>query len=390
MSPNPHPDLDALPDEVFRARLRGFLEEHCPPAWRRPLTLRLRGEDERRWIRILLEHGWRCPSWPREWGGMGLSLHKQILYREEMERFGVARILDSGVLLLSPILFAYATEEQKRAYLPGILTGETIWAQGYSEPGSGSDLASLRTAAVRDGDDFVVNGQKIWTSHASDATHLFMLVRTAKTAKPQAGISFLLTPMEVPGITTRNIANLAAPDEFCEVFFDNVRIPAANLIGELNQGWTVAKALLGVERISTGSPTPSRLAVSVLRRLQAAGWGEEADPLLDARLARLAADVHDVTALYEDVREGTVAGVPVDMDAAALKLAATELFQRATEALTDSVGELGACEDELELGQVKAEIYRLSILARPGTIYGGSSEVQRNIIARSLIDKGGV
>ncbi len=316
-------DLEALADDEFRARLRDFLEQHCPPTWRRPLTLRLRREDERRWVRILLRHGWRCPGWPREWGGMGLSVHKQLIYREEMERFGVARILDLGAILLAPVLFKYGSEEQKRTYLPRILDAEDLWCQGYSEPGSGSDLASLRTSAVRDGEAFVVNGQKIWTSHAGDASHIFLLVRTSTTGKPQQGISFLLARMDSPGIVVRPIANLVSDDEFCEVFFDNVRVPVANLVGQLNQGWTIAKALLGVERISTGSPAPARLVVGLMEQLYRSGWQRDADPVLGDRLTRLRSDLHDLTALYEEVCEAASAGEPFDDDASALKLLAS-------------------------------------------------------------------
>jgi alkylation response protein AidB-like acyl-CoA dehydrogenase len=211
-------NLDALSNEEFRARFRDWLEANYPPEWREPITLRICGEDERRWLRMLHDAGWRAPAWPREHGGLGLSLERQLIYHDALEDFKAARFLDSGGVLLAPILMKYGTEAQKAKELPAILCGEILWCQGYSEPGAGSDLASLRTSAVRDGDHFIINGQKIWTTLAAFADRMFILVRTDKTVKKQAGISFLLFDMDTPGVTVRPIMNLAGEDELCEVF----------------------------------------------------------------------------------------------------------------------------------------------------------------------------
>ena len=217
-------DFNALTDDEFRVAVRRFVEQHYPPELRNPLR-RLHWRDNRPWYMTLAEHGWLAPGWPREHGGMGLSAAKYLILIEEFERHGCARVSDMGVIMLGPLLIRYGTPEQKDLFLPKILAGEHIWCQGYSEPNAGSDLASLRTEAVLDGDHWVVNGQKIWTTFANDANWIFMLVRTDKTAKKQEGISFLLVPMDSPGITVRPIVNLDLHDEFCEVFFDNVRVP---------------------------------------------------------------------------------------------------------------------------------------------------------------------
>src|SRR6202020_25626 len=232
------------------------------------------------WYMALSAKGWLAPGWPRELGGMGLSAPKQLAMMEEFERHGVARVNDHGIVMLGPLLIRYGTDAQKAFFLPKILSGEHIWCQGYSEPNAGSDLASLRTEAVLDGDHWVVNGQKIWTSLAMDANWIFLLVRTDKQAKKQEGITFLLVPMDSPGITVRPITNLDMEDEFCETFFDNVRVPKENLVGQINKGCTMGKNLLGFERIGSGAPRQSSYALSRLRLLaeRMGGWGEEGVP----------------------------------------------------------------------------------------------------------------
>jgi alkylation response protein AidB-like acyl-CoA dehydrogenase len=246
-------NLDLLDDETFRSVVRRWIESAYPAELRNP-PKRLHWEENRPWYFKLAEKGWLCPGWPREFGGLGLGPAKQIIFTEELERHGCARCNDHGIIMLGPLVIKYGTDAQKADFLPKILSGEHIWCQGYSEPNSGSDLASLRTSAVLDGDDYVVNGQKIWTTLAQDANWIFLLVRTDATAKKQEGISFLLVDMNTPGITVRPIINLEMHDEFCEVFFDNVRVPRANLVGQLNKGWDMAKALLSFERIYLGSP----------------------------------------------------------------------------------------------------------------------------------------
>jgi alkylation response protein AidB-like acyl-CoA dehydrogenase len=213
-------DLNDLSDDDFRMHVRQWIEANYPPEIRDP-PKRLHYKDTKPWYQMLSRKGWLCPGWPKQFGGMGLSPGKQLIFMEEKERHGCARSNDMGITMLGPLLIRYGSKEQQDYYLPKILTGEHIWCQGYSEPNAGSDLASLRTEAVLDGDEWVVNGQKIWTSMAMDANWIFLLVRTDKQAKKQDGISFLLVPMDSSGITVRPIRNIDMGDEFCETFFDD-------------------------------------------------------------------------------------------------------------------------------------------------------------------------
>ncbi|MDB5819396.1 MAG: hypothetical protein JWQ11_3036 [Rhizobacter sp.] len=377
--------FDAMSDEQFAAHLERFLHAHYPPEWRRPVVLRLRGRDEARWLRLLLEHGLRSPGLPSQHGGMGLSLTRQLIYKQVFDAYGVARVLDMGGTLLAPVLMRYGTDAQKAHYLPRILRCEDMWCQGYSEPNAGSDLASLRTSAERRGDVFVVNGQKIWTSHATSATHIFVLVRTAKLPKKQQGISFILCDMKTPGITVRPIVNLAGDDEFCEVFFDNVEVPVANLVGPLDDGWTVAKALLGTERLVNGSPVLAQQTFDYLRRMMDAAPDIREAALADDRLARVACDLNDVHALYEQLCAEAVAGRAADADYSVLKVLSTELFQRTADLVIELVNERGGVAGEQPFAGLQLDVHRLSMIARPGTIYGGTNEIQRDILARGLL-----
>ena len=378
-----HEHADELPDEDFRLQLREWVQRHYPERLRDPL-LRLRGEAARSWLQTQAEHGWRAPSWPRIHGGMGLSLRKQLIYQEEMERYGVARVFDMGSAMLGPILMRYGTETQKRRYLPRIIRYDDVWCQGYSEPNAGSDLANLRTEATRDGDWFVINGSKIWTSYATDASHMFMLARTGKLDKKQEGITFVVLPMTLPGITTRPIANLSGDEEFCEVFFDAVRVPLANVVGEIDHGWTVAKALLGFERITIGSPALARHAFGILTRV-AHELALEGSPQFEEQYARLATDLYDVSSLYREVSERAIDGASQSYELSALKLLSSELLQRITEFIQESVGDYGGIVGETRIGRELVNVQRLFMIARPTTIFGGSSEVQRNILAKSML-----
>ena len=375
-------DLNALDDETFRAHVRTWVEANYPAELRNP-PKRLHWRDNKVWYLMLAEKGWLAPGWPRDRGGMGLSAAKQLLMMEEFERHGVARTNDHGIVMLGPLLIRYGTEAQKDFFLPRILSGEHVWCQGYSEPNAGSDLASLATSAVLDGDDWVINGQKTWTTLANDANWIFLLVRTDKAAKKQEGISFLLVPMDAPGITVRPIVNLDMHDEFCEVFFDNVRAPKDYLVGTVNQGWTMAKALLGFERVMIGSPKQSAYALTRLRGLaQRMGVWEE--PAFQDRYTRLRLDLADHTALYqtyvEILRRGELLGADVSM----LKLHQSELYQRITEAMLEIAGENAGLLEPME-GNRDLNPAGLFIQARPTTIYGGSNEIQRNILAKAVL-----
>jgi hypothetical protein len=329
--------------------------------------------------------GWLAPAWPLEYGGMGLSHAKLLIFLEEQERWGIARYQDHGVLMIGPLLMRYGTEAQRRRYLPPILRCEEIWCQGYSEPNAGSDLASLRTRAERDGEHFVINGQKTWTTLAMDATHIFVLARTDAAAKKQEGISFLLVDIQSPGIRIRPIRDIAGNEEFCEVFFDDVRVPADCLLGELNKGWTIAKSLLGFERISLGSPKFCEYGLQVLTRI-AAAVGAADDPLFRDKYAALQLDVAHLADAYAGFAQLLVRGEPIGQDVSLLKIWSTETFQRIAELGIETAGPAAALRGNVRLGTEELNVLGAWYKARPATIYGGSNEIQRNIIARQVLD----
>ncbi|MDO9710168.1 acyl-CoA dehydrogenase family protein [Paracraurococcus lichenis] len=378
----PPAELDGLEDEHFRQVVRAFLHENYPEHLRNP-PKRLHWDENKEWYFKLAEKGWLCPGWPSAHGGLGLSPAKQIILTEEYERHGVARTNDHGIVMLGPLVIKYGTEEQKQRFLPKILTGEHIWCQGYSEPGAGSDLAALRTEAVLDGDHYVVNGQKIWTTLAMDANWIFLLVRTDKNAKKQEGISFLLVDMKTPGITVRPIINLEMHDEFCETFFDNVRVPKENLVGQLNKGWDMAKALLGFERIFLGSPRQSGYALSRLKIL-AERMGVAEDPQFQDSYAKLRLEFEDLKALYGTFVDRLKRGQSLGPDVSMLKIIQTELFQKITDTMLEIAGENAGLMEPME-GNRDLNIGGLYIQARPATIYGGSNEIQRNILSKNVL-----
>ncbi len=386
MSERAQEDLNALPDDEFRMRFRRWLEQHCPDDVRRPAH-RLRGQRAREWFRLLYEHGWRAPAWPREHGGMGLSVAKLIIYDEELDRAQISRTVDMGDTHLGPTLIKLGTGEQRRQYLPRILNCEDWWCQGYSEPNSGSDLASLRTRADLvtevDGDFFVINGQKIWSSFAAEATHVFLLVRTSTEAIKQRGITFILAQMSTPGITVKPIINLAGDDDFCEVFYDNVRVPAKNVVGRVGEGWAVSRSLLGMERLFIGSPRNSQIAMRALRSLGEA-LGISTERQFTAAWSELSLELHAVQCLYRETARALGEGRNPENELSVLKIASTEHFQRVTEAMLELAGEYGPI-GEVPLGRDMIDIRQLYMLARPATIYGGSSEIQRNILSRRLL-----
>jgi alkylation response protein AidB-like acyl-CoA dehydrogenase len=376
-------DYNAMGDDEFRAEVRAWVRVNYPPELRYPVG-RLHRRDTKVWYDRLSAKGWLAPGWPVEHGGMGLDGSKRVAFIEELERHGCGRFSDQGVLMLGPLLINFGSPEQQARFLPKILTGEHIWAQGYSEPDAGSDLASLRTEAVLDGDEWVINGQKTWTSMGNDANWLYLLVRTDKEARKQQGISFLLVPMDTPGITLRPINTLRMSDEFCEVFLDNVRVPKDALVGTLNGGWTMAKTLLGFERIFVGSPAQSSYALSRLETM-ARHLGLFGQAEFDARYGRLAVDLADHVSLYSTFVDQLRRDQPIGPDVSMLKVNQTELYKRITQTLIDCAGELAACDEPLdEIGGVRASAMWLQSL--PTTIYGGTSEIQRNILAKQVLE----
>jgi alkylation response protein AidB-like acyl-CoA dehydrogenase len=373
-----------LSDDDFRYMARRWFEDEYPEEMRSP-PRRLHFDEIKEWYLKVSAKGWLAPSWPVEFGGMGLSPAKLLIFIEEQERWGVARAPDMGITMIGPLLIHHGTEAQQAHYLPKILAGENVWCQGYSEPNSGSDLASLQCEALLDGDEFVVNGQKTWTTLAQDATNIFLLVRTDKTVRKQAGISFLLVDVKTPGITIRPIRNIAGDEEFCEVFFDDVRVPASNIVGELNAGWGIAKALLGFERIFLGSPKQSQYA---LQRLETIidGFKLSNDNGFMEKFMQLKLDTIDLETIYsrfaQIVRDGGVLGPDVSI----LKIWATETFSRLSELMLEAAGDVGAERGDLDFGVGKANILSQFYNARPATIYGGSNEIQRNIVAKNVLE----
>ena len=376
-------DLNAMDESAFRTMLRTWLQADYPPELRNPAK-RLHWRDNKPAYMALSRKGWIAPGWPREHDGLGLSGARQLMMMEEFERFGAARLNDHGIVMLGPLLIRYGTQAQKERFLPRILRGEDIWCQGYSEPNAGSDLASLSTTAVLDNGEWVINGQKTWTTLANDANWIFLLARTDKTAKKQEGISFLLVPMDAPGITVRPIINLDMHDEFCEVFFDNVRVPADHLVGAVNQGWTMAKALLGFERVMIGSPKQSAYALDRLRLL-AQHMDAWEDGAFQDRYVRMRLDLADHTSLYESYVERLRRGELFGADVSMLKLNQSELYQRITEAMLEIAGENSGLLEPIG-GNRELNPAGQFIQARPVTIYGGSNEVQRNILAKSVLN----
>jgi alkylation response protein AidB-like acyl-CoA dehydrogenase len=376
-------DYNALTDEDFRREVRAWFEAEYPQELRF-LLHRVRWREMRDWWRKLDAKGWIAPNWPREWGGMALDAGKMVIYIEELERHGIARAPDQGITQVGPLIMRFGTEAQKSHFLPRTRSGEFLWCQGYSEPNAGSDLASLQTAAVPEGDHFVVNGQKIWTTLADDATHIYLLARTDKTAKKQEGISFFLVDLKTPGITLRPILNLAGHGEFCQVFFDDVRVPRDALVGALHDGWTVAKALLGFERLGIGSPRRPQYALNRLEMV-ARAKGLFEDPGFVDRFVALKLDIEDGSALYGRFVEQVKRGEPLGQDVSMLKIWTMETWQRLAELLVEVGAEQGVIAGVHDVAGVEADFLNPFYYSRPATIYGGSSEIQRNILAKYVL-----
>ena len=379
-------DLRFTDEEVaFRQEVRDFIAKELPAATRERMVAGRSPTKEQvvEWQRKLNARGWAAPEWPKEAGGPGWTLAQRYIFREELQQAPAPSPLGFNINMCGPVIIEFGTEEQKKKFLPRMLNLDDWWCQGFSEPGAGSDLAGLKCRAVREGDHYVVNGQKTWTTLATDANWIFLLVRTDKQAKKQEGISFLLVDMATPGITVRPIVNIELHDEFCEVFFDNVRVPKENLVGQPNKGWDMAKALLGFERIFIGAPRQSAYALSRLRLLaERMGVWDEAD--FQDRYARLRLDLEDLKALYGTYVAKLKRGESLGPDVSMLKVIQTELFQRITDAMLEIGGENAGLLEPME-GNRDLNIGGLYIQARPATIYGGSNEIQRNILSKNVL-----
>jgi alkylation response protein AidB-like acyl-CoA dehydrogenase len=377
-------DWNTFSDEDFRRIVRAEFVDHYPTELRYPAR-RLRWAENRDWYLRMARKGWIAPNWPRAFGGMGLAARKLLIFSEEQERWGIGRYQDHGVLMIGPLLIQYGTSEQRDRFLPPILACEHIWCQGYSEPNAGSDLASLRTRAQLNGDLFVINGQKIWTTLAQDATHIFLLVRTDPAAKPQKGISFILADMRSPGITIRPIRDIAGHEEFCEVFFDRVEVPRENLVGAMNEGWGVAKSLLGFERVSLGSPKLPEYGLQILTTI-ARLRGVIDQPVFRDRFTETELDVVHLADLYEGYAEKLVRGEVLGPDVSCLKIVATDTFQRIADLILETAGSFACLKGNVTIGEETLNILGSFYKSRTATIYGGSNEIQRNIIAKQVLN----
>ncbi len=397
-------DLQFSAEELaFRDEVRAFFRDSLPDEIRRAARKApsyVSKEYMVRWQKILHAKGWIAPAWPKEYGGPGWDVVRRHLFDEEYQAADAPRVSPFGISLVGPVLYTFGNEAQKERYLPKILSSDELWCQGYSEPGAGSDLASLRTHAVRDGDDYVVNGSKIWTSHAHHADMMFCLVKTDLEVKAQAGISFLLIDMASPGITIRPIVALDGNHYLNEVFIDDVQVPAENRIGEENKGWTYAKYLLGNERTGIAGVAKSKRKVERLREIagierdggQALGEGADFKARLAAVETRLAAlEITNLRILARDQ-----AGGSVGPEASMLKIRGTEIEQDLNELLIESLGyyaapyQAGAVRDDWNEPPVGPEygngLMNERLLRRAATIYGGSNEIQRNIISKLVLE----
>ena len=386
--------------QAFRAETRAWLTANCPPEMREPVrteedvcwggrNAQYQSPAQKLWLDRMAERGWTAPSWPSAYGGGGLSTAEAKVLREEMAALNCRPPLSSfGLWMLGPALLKFGTEVQKQEHLPSIVRGEIRWCQGYSEPNAGSDLASLATRAVREGDEFVVNGQKIWTSYANKADKIFCLVRTDTESK-HSGISFLLFDMTQPGVRTQPILLISGKSPFCETFFDNVRVPVDNVVGEVNGGWTVAKYLLQHERemiagIGDRQGLVKTLAQSAAEQIGLDAQGKLADSVLRADIARFELDE---AAFRNWTQQATVqmrAGTANPSLSSALKYYGAELNKRRLELLM-SVGGGDLLEWESERSN-EGFVARTWLRSKANSIEGGTAEVQLNVIAKRILE----
>lgn len=395
-------DLSFSPEEeAFRAEIRAFLRERLPEHLSDKVSRgqRLRKEDYEEWHAILAEKGWLAGNWPREFGGCGWSAVERHVFEEETTAANAPRIVPFGVTMLGPVLQRFGSKEQQDHFLPRILNGEHWWCQGYSEPGAGSDLASLTTSARREGDHYVVNGQKTWTTLGQHANWIFCLVRTDPAAKKQEGISFLLIEMSTPGITIRPIELLDGEAEVNEVFFDDVRVPVANLVGRENEGWTYAKYLLTHERTNIAGVGYAKAGLAALKRIaereRASGRRLIDDPYFAARVAMVEIDLMAMETTNLRVLAAASAGHAPGVESSILKIEGTRIRQEINDLARRAVGPYAMpfVSEALEPGanvepvgpDYAAPLTGQYLNNRKLSIYGGSNEIQRTIVAKSLL-----
>ena len=404
-------EIEYTPEQcAFRDEVRAFLSDKLDPELQRkvrneePLTK----AEVQHWQRTLFERGWGAPSWPREYGGTGWDAIQRHIFEEECARADAPEQLSFGLKMVAPVIQRYASEAQKQQHLPGILSGDVWWCQGYSEPNAGSDLAALQTTAVRDGTDYIVNGQKTWTTLAQHADWIFCLVRTDSSVRKQSGISFLLIDMKSPGITVKPIIMLDGGHEVNEVWFDNVRVPETNRIGEENAGWTYAKYLLGHERTNIARVARSKAKLARLKQIAAAQPGNDGGRLLDdpafrTRIARLELELHALEIMNLKLVAAEGRAQSPGPEASMLKIKGSEIQQALSELWALAAGPYGiaqfasenlpASEDlpasEGEVPLIGPELQWATsryLNLRKTTIYGGANEIQKGIICKAILD----
>jgi alkylation response protein AidB-like acyl-CoA dehydrogenase len=394
-------NLDFSPEELsFQQEARTFIAENYPKVLRGKQDEgdELSKEDHLSWHKALAKKGWIAPAWPKEYGGPGWTPTQRFIWSEETARADCIRIMPFGITMVGPVIYTFGTAEQKAKFLPRILSGEDWWCQGYSEPGAGSDLASLRTKAERDGADYIVNGQKTWTTMAQYADWGFFLVRTASDVKAQEGISFLLIDMKTPGVTVRPIITLGGEHEVNEVWLEEVRVPQENRVYEENKGWTCAKFLLAHERTGIAGVAASKRGVEKVKQIARTEQDGDKPLLSNAFFRRKVSELEvDLTALeYTELRTlaGEASGKGPGAEASLLKIKGTEIQQRLTELALEAVGHYGAPyfrgfgdgDNEHPIGPDYAHRTAPTYFnMRKTSIYGGSNEIQRNIIAKMVL-----
>jgi len=385
---------------AFREEIRAWLEDNCPASMRTPMPVdeypsggrnaTYKNPDTQLWLQRMAERGYTVPMWPREYGGAGLSTSENQVLQEELRRINARpAFMGMGISMIGPALLEFGNHEQKLEHLPKIARGAIWWCQGYSEPGAGSDLAGLRTSAVADGDDFIINGQKIWTSGADKADWIFCLVRTDPKAPKHQGISFILFDMETPGVTVKPIRLISGYSPFCETFFDDVRVPKKNVVGEVNKGWTVAKRLLQYERTSIGGIGRGVQQMASLEEVarEYVGLRDDriADPALRGAILRHRMNDQAFSLTLRRSAEVMADGKAPGAESSIFKYYATEQNKGRYDLLLDIMGTQGLGWEGVSFNETERETTRAWLRSRANSIEGGTSEVQLNIIAKRVL-----
>lgn len=388
-----------MSSDNFRQEVKEFLAANCPESMRQPMVeesdtywggrnASFKNSDQEKWFNAMADKGWTTPKWPKKYGGGGLSSDEARILSKEMEKLGCRpALLSFGIWMLGPALLKFGSEEQREQYLPDIIKGKIRWCQGYSEPGAGSDLADLQTSALSDGDHYIVNGQKVWTSYADSADMIFALTRTDNSSKKQIGITFLLIDMEAEGVSTRPIKLISGKSPFCETFFDNVRVPKANVIGEENAGWTVAKYLLTHERASISSAVDSDMMTPLSHYAKKSiGVDEKGvlnDTMLRSRIAEWEIDGAAFKFTLDRINQEMKAGQAIGAKSSFMKYFGSEMNKKKYELRLECEGIDGIAwsGDKYKDGKIARQLCR----TKGNSIEGGTSEIQLNIVAKHIL-----